>query len=302
VARFAPSLFGARSGAVYVLNATRSIAGSGVVWGEIAAAEQHFAAPDCWAMRRNKIHPEDTAQAEIGCPHMRSDNARRHACAPLTANGELLGVLHLRERPLPMDSHERAFFAMTAERIALAVANLRLRENLARQSVRDPLTGLFNRRYLEEFLALEERRVLRSGRSIGIVMIDLDRFKDVNERHGRQTGDDVLRRIATTLQEHTRAGDIVCRYGGEEFLLALPGASLEITMLRADHLRTLLTTDAFLVGDAMVGPLTVSIGVAAFPESGTSIADALAASDRAVYAAKQKGRNRVECEQWKAVA
>lgn len=302
VARFAPSLFAAASGAVYVLNATRSIAGPGVVWGQIPPGEQAYAAGDCWALRRGKLYPEDAEQADVPCPHLHAENARRHACVPLVVAGELLGVLHLRERVVPIEGPERAVIALATERIALAIAGLKLRDSMTRQLVRDPLTGLYSRRYLEEFLALEERRGLRTGRSIGIVMLDLDRFNQLNDAHGRQAGDVALRRVAAILQEQTRAGDLPCRYGGEEFLLVLPGASLEVTLQRAEQLRATLASQPLAFRGTPIGSITASIGVAAFPESGTSVAEAVAAADRALYLAKQNGRNRVECEEHRAAA
>jgi diguanylate cyclase (GGDEF)-like protein len=302
VARFAPNLFNAPSGAVFALNAARGVVEAAAVWGDMPADEQTFAPGECWALRRTRLYPENETEAVISCPHMRSEGARRHACVPLSPNGEPLGLLHLRGRPIPLDANERALVTTVSERIAVTVASIKLRENLVRQSLRDALTGLFNRRYLEEFLALEERRGLRTGASIGMVMIDLDRFKAVNDTYGHDAGDEVLRRVAAVLQEHTRSGDIPCRYGGEEFLLVLPGASLEVTRERAEQLRARLAAQRIIFRGNPIGTVTASLGVAAFPTSGTPIAGALAAADRALYLAKQNGRDRVECEGYREVA
>ena len=171
--------------------------------------------------------PSITASAGLVCKHAGELGGSASICVPLLAQGELLGVLHLK-----VGAHGRAFdtrfrFVMTvAEHVSLAIANLKLRETLRSQSIRDPLTGLFNRRYMEESLEREMRRAARGRHPVGIIMLDLDDFKGFNDAHGHDAGDTLLRMIGTTLQRSVRAEDIACRYGGEEFALILPEASL----------------------------------------------------------------------------
>jgi diguanylate cyclase (GGDEF)-like protein len=160
------------------------------------------------------------------------------------------------------------------------------------QSSRDPLTDLYNRRFMEETLYRELRRAAREDGSVGVLMIDLDRFKALNDAFGHATGDVALRTVADYLKAGIRGGDVACRYGGEEFVVILPKASLADAVQRAEALRDGLR----LLGDPSgegVPTITISVGVAAFPDHGGSSDEVLAAADQALYLAKAEGRNRV---------
>lgn len=291
VVRFSRTLFAAPAGGIFLLNATRQTAEAAATWGELAPEHKVFAANACWALRRGKVHPEDALSAEVTCPCLPS--GMPHSCAPLAADGDVMGLLHV-QRGSPGSLDESAMLAAVSERVASAMASLRLRERLTEQSVRDALTGLFNRRYLEESMLLEEQRSRRSGRPVGILMIDLDHFKHINDSAGHEAGDEVLRRVAGALQSQTRAGDIACRYGGEEFTVLLPGATIAVTRERAELVRRAVENENIPMPGQSFSRVTVSIGVAAFPKNGASCPDALAQADRALYRAKQNGRNRVE--------
>ena len=292
-ARYAGSLFPSSGGGIFLLNPARNLVEAVSTWGEVPAAQQIFAPEDCWAIRRGRVHPENGLQTELPCRHMAEDTAG-HVCAPLTANGETLGVLQLRGLTTPRDSHTRAMLSTVAERTALSLANLRLREGLLAQSIRDGLTGLYNRRYLEEAMQMEERRSQRSGQPFGILMLDLDLFKQLNDRHGHDAGDYVLREFAQVLQRETRSGDIACRYGGEEFTVILPGATREASLQRAQQLRKALADTRFVHLGQDLGEVTVSIGVAAFPNDGREWLAVLQQADQALYRAKEGGRDRAE--------
>jgi diguanylate cyclase (GGDEF)-like protein len=177
--------------------------------------------------------------------------------------------------------------------LALGLANLRLRETLRNQSIRDPLTGLFNRRYMEETLERELRRAGRSGKGLGVVMIDVDNFKRHNDVFGHDAGDVVLRRIGELLQRGLRREDTACRFGGEEFVLVLPDARAEDAARRAEELREQVRRLATTVKGVSVGSVTVSLGVAAYPEHGLTGEMLIKAADGALYAAKREGRDRV---------
>ena len=163
---------------------------------------------------------------------------------------------------------------------------------LREQSVRDYLTGLFNRRYLEETLKRELDRATRNHNPLGIIMLDVDDFKRFNDIHGHAAGDVVLSKLGELLLGHFRVEDIPCRYGGDEFIIALPDASLEVTCERAErlceHARHL---NSQFEGQAL--EITLSIGVAAFPKDGITSVALLKAVDAALYRAKREGRNRV---------
>ncbi|MFZ1629601.1 MAG: GGDEF domain-containing protein, partial [Anaerolineae bacterium] len=174
-----------------------------------------------------------------------------------------------------------------------ALANLRLRETLRSQAIRDPLTGLFNRRYMEETLTREVHRAARRGTTLGIIMLDIDHFKRFNDSYGHQAGDALLRALGSYLQERTRGEDIVCRYGGEEFTLILPETPLSVLEQRADQLRVGITRLQVEHYRAMIGPVTLSAGVAIFPDHGLTGDAVLRAADTALYRAKTEGRNRI---------
>ena len=192
-----------------------------------------------------------------------------------------------------MDASELSFKTTFAAQVGLSIANIRLREALRTQSVRDALTGLYNRRYLEETLEREMRRAARAAQSLGILMIDLDHFKNFNDTYGHDAGDAVLRETGASLTKGIRAEDFVCRFGGEEFVVILPTADLETSRARAERLRTKMRELTIMYQGKSLGMVTISVGVAAFPEHGTSPKELMAAADAALYEAKRGGRDKV---------
>jgi len=190
------------------------------------------------------------------------------------------------------ESQERIIKTL-AEHLALAVANLNLREKLRLQSIRDPLTKLFNRRYMEESLERELRRSIRRGLPLAVLMIDVDQFKHFNDSFGHEAGDELLRELARLFESQLRAEDIACRYGGEEFMMILPEAPLEAARERAEQLRRAASEFQLQYRGDKLERVSVSIGVSCYPERGTSGEALLRSADQAVYRAKQEGRNRV---------
>jgi diguanylate cyclase (GGDEF)-like protein len=200
-----------------------------------------------------------------------------------------------------LDASEISFKTTFAGQVGLSIANIRLREALRTQSVRDALTGLYNRRYLEEVLAREVRRAARAGQSLGILMIDLDHFKSFNDTYGHDAGDVVLRETGASLTKSIRAEDFVCRFGGEEFVVILPTADLAASSMRAERLRMQMKELTVLHQGRSMGMLTISIGVAVFPEHGTSPKELMAAADAALYEAKRNGRDQIAIASLKGV-
>ena len=297
IGSFAQKLFGASSGAAFMLNSSRNLVEATTIWGNITAEEEVFQPEDCWALRRTKPNLVDTQHSTLKCSHVKGEVEGGYLCLPLTAQGETFGTLHLRDaasKGAQRLSNRSNLIELFAEQVALTLGNLKLRETLRSQSIRDPLTGLFNRRYLEETLAREERRAVRAGTPIGIIVFDVDHFKRLNDTHGHDAGDAVLRALGALLQSHVREGDIACRYGGEEFVIALPGASIAIVRERAESLRQATEKLASLIPGRSVDMVTISLGAAAFPDHGASWREVIQAADKALYRAKQNGRNRVE--------
>ncbi|MCG3115016.1 MAG: GGDEF domain-containing protein [Candidatus Manganitrophus sp. SA1] len=176
------------------------------------------------------------------------------------------------------------------EQVALALSNIRPLRN---QAIRDPLTGLFNRRYLEETLEQEISRAERNRQPIGVVMIDIDHFKKYNDTYGHEAGDAVLSELGRFLERNLRGGDTPCRYGGEEFTVLLPGASIENVRLKAERLREEIKQLNVQHRGRSVGAITLSLGLACFPDHGSTGEALLRAADQALYQAKAAGRDRV---------
>jgi diguanylate cyclase (GGDEF)-like protein len=220
---------------------------------------------------------------------------------PLLAQGEALGVLYFCAHPnggskrtrKAMTSQARMLFYLNfAETLALALANIRLRESLQHQAIRDPLTNLFNRRYMQETLAREIQRVARSEEPLAIVTVDIDHFKQFNDKFGHDAGDEVLKTVADILQNRTRAGDLACRCGGEEFTLVYPGMSSEIAVGRVEAIRHDVETREFTFLGKTLGPVTISAGIAVYPTHAMEMESLLHAADQALYQSKRAGRNR----------
>jgi diguanylate cyclase (GGDEF)-like protein len=183
--------------------------------------------------------------------------------------------------------------AVVAERSRTTLELEKALESVREQAITDPLTGLLNRRYLLEYLPREVIRAQRSGASLAVIMIDLDHFKDVNDRFGHEAGDRVLGAVAMLLKAHIRGSDIACRYGGEEFVFVLPGATLESARRRAEGLRLAIRRLDLKAGDRAIGTLTASFGVALYPEHAVSADALISASDKLLYEAKNSGRDRI---------
>lgn len=272
-------------------------------WGNLRDLPERFELDDCWAVRRGKIHHVAPPETGPVCRHIHTAAPHGYLCTPISAAGELLGILHLSFGCAPSD-HVRTdengelvgakylIVRRIVDHYALSLGNLRLRETLKQDAIRDALTGMYNRRYVDGTLEREARRAERRHSPVGIMMLDVDYFKMFNDTHGHDAGDVILREIGLFLRQNTRGEDIACRYGGEEFLLVLPDATLEATRERAEILRQGLERLQIVHQDNALH-LTVSIGVAALPEHGPEIRHAVKAADVALYQAKDEGRNRV---------
>ena len=214
-------------------------------------------------------------------------------CIPLSLQGRPWGLLQLALRPGHQTGPLEKLAVSTMQQFLLTVENLRLRESLRMQAIHDPLTGLFNRRYMEAALESEMSRAVRKGTTVGIIMLDIDHFKDFNDSWGHEVGDIVLRQLGVFLQASVRNEDIACRYGGEEFLIIMPEISQEKVVQRAEGLRAGVRTLNPDAGLPWQGKLSISLGVADFPHDGQTAQEVLQAADQALYQAKRAGRDRV---------
>jgi len=290
---FAPKIFTSR-GAVALLSADRNLAEVTGSWHDCELPVPIFEPSSCWALRTGQPHLVVAGDTTARCAHAVGVK-NTYLCIPILAQGEALGIMHFQatdEAPTLSDS-ELSFKTTFAGQVGLSVANLRLREALRSQSIKDPLTGLYNRRYLAEMMEREVRRAVRAEQSLGVLMLDLDHFKKFNDTYGHDAGDTILREAASFLTRSIRVEDIVCRYGGEEFVVILPTADLNASHGRAERIRSKMRELTVLHQGQSLGMVTVSVGVAALPQHGTSPKALIEAADAALYRAKREGRDRV---------
>ncbi len=293
VAGMAPKVFTELRGAVLLFDSSHQKLEVAAAWSNCDLPAGGFGPQDCWALRTGHMHIVVAGDHTAECGHATSGQYS-YICLPLLAHGEATGVLFFQmiaegELQQPV----LALANMFAEQVSLSLANIRLREALRSQSIRDPLTSLYNRRYLEEMMDRETRRAIRADSGLGVLMLDLDHFKGFNDTYGHDAGDAVLRETASFLSKSVRAEDIVCRFGGEEFMILLPGADLAATEARAERIRSRLRDLTVVHEGQSLGTITASIGVAEVPQHGTSPQALIAAADAALYRAKKEGRDRV---------
>jgi len=297
----AQKLFPQDSGVFYTLDTSRNMLDLTFAWGEEVKHKSLFSPDACWALRRGRT-PWTFSNNQLTCKNIGCEISHKCTCIPMLSQGETIGVFRLNITSAEEQSsgtnkldYETKFQLATCmtEHIAMAVANLSLRETLRYLSIRDPLTGLFNRRHMEETLLRELMLAERTKRKFGVIMMDLDHFKLFNDMHGHDAGDSVLREFGNFLLGNIREYDIACRYGGEEFICILPESTLENTLERAEELRRNLMSFSVEHLGRQLGSVTISAGVAVYPEHGTTEATIVKAADEALYCAKKSGRNRV---------
>jgi len=296
---FLEKLFPRRSGALYVIRASRNVLEVKAGWGDTIGWSPIMEPQDCWALRLGRVQEFREGSNTLPCAHV-SEARGGYLCVPMMAEGEALGVLHLRD-PADETNGEsgegHANRSARAERIAAQfgplIASLTLREQFRQQSIRDGLTGLYNRRYLEETMHRELLRAGRAGTSVAVIMMDVDHFKKLNDMHGHQAGDEVLQKFAIFLRDGVRGEDIACRFGGEEFAVVLPGVGLDMALQRAERMRSELANLRLRLMGQALPPMTASFGVAVYPGHGGDWEALLRAADGALYSAKRSGRNRV---------
>ncbi|MBB4129318.1 MULTISPECIES: diguanylate cyclase [unclassified Xanthomonas] len=291
------SLLPGVAGSVYLLRASQDRAEAISHWGEpLVHSAPHLMPEECWALRRGQPHVIEDLRRDALCAHIdapKMDASITTACLPMSAQGTQLGFLFLScPGPGPMPRLEIAEAA--AEQLSLALSNLHLRESLRRQSIRDALTGLYNRRYLEESLSHELARCARRGLPLSVLMLDIDHFKQFNDSQGHAGGDLLLAAVGEMLLTRLRAEDVACRYGGEEFTVILPETEGDEAMRVAEQIRSDIAVLAVSDGARSLPRVTASIGVASFPADGELGANLIKKADAALYAAKHRGRNRIE--------
>jgi diguanylate cyclase (GGDEF)-like protein/PAS domain S-box-containing protein len=289
-----PSLFPGCHGGLFTRADDSDLVELSVSWNEPVYSKTIFSLEECWATRRGQTHHVDRDCSHLFCDHIRSDNLARSFCVPMTSQGQIGGLLYLNtEDKNYLNEAKRQFARTVAEQLSLALGNLRLRESLQKQSVRDSLTDLYNYRYMQDALEREVQLARRKGHPIGVMMLDVDYFRDFNNTYGHDAGNVVLQEVGRLLRSSVRSVDIACRYGGEEFLLILPEISPENLLDRAEQIRTGIQELRLTFQDRRLPAITVSIGVADFPRHGRTTEELIRSADTALFRAKASGRDRV---------
>lgn len=303
IATYCALLLPGTTGLLYLASELEQRIAQFTSWGMATPKAHSFPFSNCTALEKNLLNSLSGRDYGEGCQHLQTlypaKSQSVNLCWPIIDQGKTLGLLSIcdYDKLSPTDAdHKKAllFLEILVNQLSLSISAIKMRDLLKDQATRDPLTNLFNRRYLEETLQRELHRAERHSTPVSIIMIDIDHFKNINDTYGHDGGDEVLEKIGSLLQKYYRKSDIACRFGGEEFILVLPEMSLDIAIKRAEIIR--LATESLcltLHGQEMKG-LTISLGVATYPQHGTSMEALVSAADKALYRAKSLGRNRVE--------
>jgi diguanylate cyclase (GGDEF)-like protein len=303
VARFMPELLPQLAGSLYLLDRAHNRVATMCSWSLPQQSQPTFSPMACWALRRGATHRPVGLTIDVPCDHV---HAGAHdcvdtICVPLTAQRQTLGLLYLEPRDGgTIPAWAEVYLSMVSENIGLALNNLLLRETLQDMAMADALTGLANRRRLEAVLAVESAAAEREQRPLGCLVIDVDHFKKFNDRFGHDAGDAVLREVGQVLRRCTREDGVAFRYGGEEFVLLLPGMAVEQACDRAEQVRRAIARLRVRFEDGELGPVSVSIGVSSAPEHGAP-ERLIAAADAALLRAKEAGRDRVVAAMIRAI-
>jgi diguanylate cyclase (GGDEF)-like protein len=283
-------------GALCMTTNSRNIMETVISWGEIAREDCH-PPESCCSLRSGQLRWREPAGSEIHCGHFGDDCPERYVCVPMLAHGDTLGLLYVQyptAESMALARHRLPALRQLLQLTGMAIASMRLRIKLEQQSIRDPLTNLFNRHFMEVALERELSLAARRSTMLAVMMLDIDHFKDFNDTHGHAAGDTVLQAVAEVCRETVRTEDIVCRYGGEELTIILPDIDPQAAFARAEGIRTAVAALRVSDGKESYGEVTMSIGIALYPNSGTSSEALLRRADQALYHAKRQGRDQVQ--------
>ncbi|HDR2621680.1 TPA: diguanylate cyclase [Enterobacter chuandaensis] len=289
--QFAPNIAPGIAGRLYVFDRDPWQMRCVAQWLSPADNETTFHPDACWAVRRGQSHPPVNGEPDVACYHLPASQADSALCVPLIAQGEAIGLLSF-QNITPENAPARAYLELMAEALGLALANQRLRDALLEKALFDPLTGLRNRHHLEDTLHTQMTQAMRNGEPLSCMMVDIDHFKSINDRFGHEAGDGVIKNVATIVQRAAHDGGLAFRYGGEEFLVLLPGAGEAEAHACAQKIYNGVHGLSLRYGLTEIGPVDVSIGIASYPEHAESD-NLLRAADVALYRAKELGRSRI---------
>lgn len=291
----APKLMPRTNGALYIYSNSRDILDLRACWGGDKPDEQ-IEADECWALRRGRSYHYGNEEIEFKCEHFGPDVASSF-CLPLLAHGETIGMLWCytkQDEGEKVVKHSRYWDSalMLAEQISLTIANVRLREELQNRSIRDPLTGLWNRRYFLDTIRREAARAHGSDACFSLISIDIDQFKRFNDHHGHDAGDTILKHVANELVATAASSGVVCRVGGEEISVLCRDLAGAKAFALAEKLREAVKRLEIVYNNEVLPCVTVSAGVADYSAPHCSVEEITRNADHALYRAKRTGRDK----------
>lgn len=287
------------SGSLCMIDNSRQMVEVCATWtaGEVESAVREFSPLEaCCGLRSGQPRWRRPGVSEIHCAHFSAEPPEFYLCQPIVGHGNAVGMLYVQcptEQEVRQINERIDGVRQLVQLTGMAIAALNLRARLEHQSIRDPLTDLFNRHFMQISLERELSRAGRHNQMLGVLMLDVDHFKTFNDAHGHAAGDVVLRSVAAALRSSVRAEDIICRYGGEEFTIILPDVTESIVHERAQAICRMVADLRVPAGDDVFGNLSISIGLALYPNDGDSSDLLLRRADQALYRAKHHGRNQV---------
>ncbi len=292
------SMFTDSSGQLFIYSNSRDVLDGAVTWGDNELIRS-IQPQDCWSLRRGRLFHYGDGVVKFACSHVPAESMPdRYLCLPIIAQGDTVGMLHIAfsedESLAPeIDDNLIAFAQRCSEQISMAIANVKLRDELHEQSTRDPLTGLYNRRYFLERSRAAISMVERDGGTLALISIDADNFKSYNDSYGHDAGDYLLCSVGELTRRFFNAEEVCCRIGGEEFSILIPDCDSEEALSRAADFIQSVESHEFRYQGKLLPTVTVSAGVAAYPEHAGSLQDLCKLADIAMYDAKEMGKNRV---------
>ncbi len=293
------------SGATLIINNSRSMLEIAATWNNPLSLADGFSPDACCGLRAGHLRWRSPGHSAINCSHFTGVPPENYVCIPLAAQGETLGFVYLTFPTQEIADLARSRILQVNEMVELAamtIAGLNLRAKLENQSIRDGLTRLFNRHFMAIALEREVHRALRSTSPLAVLMIDVDHFKAFNDAFGHEAGDTVLREVAECFRQSVRSEDVVCRYGGEEFIIILPETNEETAVERAELIRQAISKLRVQSKGETLRQISVSIGIAMYPAPARDATDLVRLADRALYDAKHAGRDRVHVARESATA
>ena len=296
---FGNKIIPGKSGAIYLLAPSRIDLDLFAKWPDSFEPKSHIDTNECWGLKKGRMHIYNQEKNYMPCSHYDRDLKNiTHVCIPMIVQGDTLGLVYFsfsfeKGKYNEMMKNLMPSMHRVAQVTTLALVNLKLRETLNVQAMHDPLTGLYNRRYLEDSISKEISQAKRKGTQFAVLMLDLNHFKEYNDIYGHLIGDYVLREVGSCINHFTREYDTTCRFGGEEFLIILSETQLEDAIMRAEALRERIGNMSLYDEKTKLRAPTVSIGISKYPEHGDTSEKLIRAADNALFLAKQGGRNKV---------